>query len=125
MHFSSSVLPLTSIWKNNSYTMGHESESESRSVVSDSLRLHELYSPWNPPGQNTGMGSLSLLQAIFSTQGSNPGLSHCRQIFYQLSHQGRPTVGHSFMLNIENALIVFNIFFYLLKVHFGCIFCMQ
>ena len=125
MHFSSSVLPLTSIWKNNSYTMGHESESESRSVVSDSLRLHELYSPWNPPGQNTGEGSLSLLQGIFSTQGSNPGLSHCRQIFYQLSHQGRPTVGHSFMLNIENALIVFNIFFYLLKVHFGCIFCMQ
>ena len=81
--------------------------------------------PWNSPGQNTGVGSLFLLQGIFPTQGSNPGLSHCRQIFYQLSHQGRPTVGHSFMLNIENALIVFNIFFYLLKVHFGCIFCMQ
>ena len=74
MHFSSSVLPLTSIWKNNSYTMGHEGESESRSVVSDSLRLHELYSPWNPPGQNTGMGSLSLLYGIFLTQRSNPGI---------------------------------------------------
>ena len=45
-------------------------ESESRSVVSDSMRPHELYSPWNPPGQNTGVGSLSLLQWIFPTQRS-------------------------------------------------------
>ena len=59
---------------------------ESRSVVSDSLRPHELYSPWNFPGQNTGVGSYSLLQGIFPTQGSNPGLPHCRQILYQLSH---------------------------------------
>ena len=44
------------------------------------------YSPWDSPGQNTGMGSLSLLQGIFPTQGSNPGLPHCRQILYQLSH---------------------------------------
>ena len=36
--------------------------SESRSVVSSSLRPHGLYSPWNSPGQNTGVGSLSLLQ---------------------------------------------------------------
>ena len=36
-------------------------ESESQSVVFDSLQLHELYSPWNFPGQNTGVGSLSLL----------------------------------------------------------------
>ena len=64
------------------------SESESPSVVSDSLRAHGLYSPWNSPGQNTGVGSHSLLQGIFSTQGSNPGLPHCRQILYQLSHQG-------------------------------------
>ena len=46
------------------------------------------YSPWNSPGQNTGVGSLSLLQGIFLTQGSNPGLPHCRQILYQLSYQG-------------------------------------
>ena len=39
-----------------------------------------LYSPWNSPGQNTGVGSLSLLQGIFPTQGSNPGLPHCRWI---------------------------------------------
>ena len=46
------------------------------------------WSPWNSPGQNTGVSSLSLLQGIFSTQGSNPGLPHCRQILYQLSYQG-------------------------------------
>ena len=44
--------------------------------------------PWNSPGQNTGEGSLSLLQEIFPTQGSNPGLPHCGQILYQLSHNG-------------------------------------
>ena len=65
-----------------------ESESESLSVMSHSLRPHGLYSPWNSPGQNTGMGSLSLLQGIFLTQGSNPGLPHCRRSLYQLSHKG-------------------------------------
>ena len=49
---------------------------------------HGLYSPWNSPGKNTRVGSLSLLQGIFPTQWSNPGLPHCRQIFYQLSHKG-------------------------------------
>ena len=62
-------------------------ESESCSVVSDSLRPHGLYSPWNSPGQNTGVGNCPLLQGIFPTQGLNPGLLHCRWIFYQLSHQ--------------------------------------
>ena len=56
------------------------SESESPSVVSDSLRPHGLYSPWNSPGQNTGVGSRSLLQEIFPTQGSNPGLPQCGRI---------------------------------------------
>ena len=46
--------------------------------------------PWNSPGQNGGVGSLSLLQGIFPTQGSNPGLPHCRRILYQLSHKGSP-----------------------------------
>ena len=45
--------------------------------------------PQNSPGQNTGVGSLFLLQGIFPTQGSNPGLLHCRWILYQLSHKGR------------------------------------
>ena len=66
--------------------------SESRSVVSNSLRPHGLYSPWTSPGQNTGVGSLSLLQGIFPTQGSNPGLPPCRQSLYQLSHKGSPDV---------------------------------
>ena len=44
-------------------------------------------SAWNSPGQNIGVGNLSLLQGIFPTQGSNPSLPHCRQILYQLSHQ--------------------------------------
>ena len=65
-----------------------ESESESHLVVSGSLRPHGLYSPWNSPGQNTGMRSHFLLQEIFPTQGLSPGLLHCRQILYQLSHQG-------------------------------------
>ena len=56
------------------------SESESHSVVSDSLRPHGLYSAWNSPGQNTGVSSRSLLQEIFPTQGPNPGLPHCRWI---------------------------------------------
>ena len=64
----------------------------SRSVMSDSLRLHGLYSPWHSPGQNTGVGSLSLLQGIFPTQGLNPGLPHCRWILYQLSHKGSPRI---------------------------------
>ena len=49
-----------------------------------------LCSPWNSPGQNTGVGNLSLLQAILPTQGSNPGLLHCGRILYQLTHQGSP-----------------------------------
>ena len=66
-------------------------ESESLSVMSDSLRPHGL-SPWNSPGQNTGVGSLSLLQGVFLTQGLNPGLPHCRQILYSLSHKGSPRI---------------------------------
>ena len=67
-----------------------ESESESHSVVSDPLRPHGLYSPWNSPGQNAGLGSLSLLQAIFPTQGSNSGLPYYTLLLYQLSHKGSP-----------------------------------
>ena len=48
--------------------------------------------PWDSPRQNTGAGSLSFLQGIFPSQGLNPGLPHCRQILYQLSHQGSPRI---------------------------------
>ena len=66
--------------------------SESRSVMSNSLQPHRLYSPWDSPGQNTAVGSLFLLQGIFPTQGSNQGLLHCRRILYQLSHQRNPRI---------------------------------
>ena len=61
-----------------------------KSLSCDSLWPHGLSSPWNSPGQNTGVGSLSLLQGIFPTQGPNPGLPHCRWIPYQLSHKRNP-----------------------------------
>ena len=65
----------------------------SHSVVSSSLRPHGQYPtrlrhPWDFPGKNTGVGCRFLLQGIFPTQGSNPGLLHCRQMLYHLSHQG-------------------------------------
>ena len=69
-----------------------QSESESCSVVSDSLQPHGLYSPWNSPGQDTRLGSLSRLQGIFPTQGLNPGLPHCKWILYQLNHKGSPRI---------------------------------
>ena len=65
-------------------------ESESLSVVSDSLWSHGLYSLWNSPGQNTGVDSLSLLQGIFWTKELNGGLLCYRQILYQLSYQRSP-----------------------------------
>ena len=65
-------------------------ESEGRSVVSDSLQPRGLYGPWNSPGQNPGVGSLSLFQGIFPTQGSSLGLLHCRWILYQLGDKGSP-----------------------------------
>ena len=53
-----------------------QSESESASLMSDSLRAHGLYSPWNSPGQHTGVGSLFLLRRTFPTQGLNQ-VSEC------------------------------------------------
>ena len=46
-----------------------------------------LLHPWDFPGKNTGVGCHSLLQGIFPTQGSNPGLLHCRWLLYRVSHQ--------------------------------------
>ena len=53
---------------------------------------NSLDSPWNSPGQNTGVGTLFLLQGIFPNQRSNPGLPHCRWILYQLSHKESPRI---------------------------------
>ena len=74
--------------------------------MSNSLRPHGLYGPWNSPGQNTGVGSLSLLQGIFATQGSNTGLLHCRQILYQLSYQGSPRITKSPSLSRNYACLL-------------------
>ena len=70
-----------------------ESESVSRSVISDSLRPHglspaRLLHPWDFPSKNTGVGCHFLLQGIFPTQALNPCLLLCRQVLYNLSHQG-------------------------------------
>ena len=76
--------------------MGNSSTlSVSCLVVPDSLLHHglqptRLLCPWDFPGKDTGVGCHFLLQGIFPTQGSNPGLLHCRQILYQLSFKGSP-----------------------------------
>ena len=65
-----------------------------------------LYSPWNSPAKNTGVGNLSLLQGIFPTQGSNPNLLHCRRNLYQLSQKGCKTmkfiISHSIFTGKES-----------------------
>ena len=74
----------------------------SHSVVSDFVTPWtvpaRLLCPWNSPGKNTGVGSHSLLQGVFLTQGSNLGLLHCRQILYHLSHQGTPVYSYNAIL---------------------------
>ena len=65
---------------------------QSQSVVSDAVIPWPIHSLWNSLCKNTGVGSLSLLQGIFPTQGLNPGLLHCRRILYQLSHKGSPRI---------------------------------
>ena len=69
----------------------------SHSVVSDSVRPRglqpsRLLCPWDSPGKNTGVDCHAFLQGIFPTLGSNPGLLHCRQVLYHLSHQGSPRI---------------------------------
>ena len=87
----------------------HESEKWkwSGSVLSTSLWPHGLY-PWNSPGQNTGVGSLSLLQEIFPTQESNWGPLHCRQILYQLSYEGSPDYKWDMAKSEAQAFPLFN-----------------
>ena len=76
----------------NYHTVYLKLESESCSIMSNSLWPHGLYSPWNSPVQNTAAGSLSLLQGMLPTQGLNPGLPYCGQILHQLSHKGSPRI---------------------------------
>ena len=86
-------------WKPSGRPSGHHSLSNQSEVkvkvtqpcptLSDPM---DYTSPWNSPGQNTGVGSLSLLWGILPTQGLNPGLPHCGWILYQLSHKGSPRI---------------------------------
>ena len=78
--------------KSDAYIYIYDSDSKSWSVMSDCLWPHGPCSPWNSLGRNTGVGSLSFLQGIFPSQGSDPGLSYWRQILYQMSHKGSPCV---------------------------------
>ena len=64
--------------------------TEKVKIIQLCLTLATPQTVWNSPGKNTGVGSHFLLQGIFPTQGSNPGLLHCKQILYHLSHQGSP-----------------------------------
>ena len=62
-------------------------------------RVQLFVTPWNLPGQNTGVGSPFLRQGTFPTQGLNLDLPHCRWILYQLSHRGSPIILRSSIKN--------------------------
>ena len=72
------------------FHLGSESESECCSVVSNSLWPHGLYGPWNSPGQNAGVGSLSLFQGIFPTQGWKPRSPTLQGDSLPAEPQGKP-----------------------------------
>ena len=98
-------------WRVDSLALSHQGRTDifSRSTLIDmhmkvkvaQSRSHGLYISWNSLGQNTGVGSLSLLQGIFPTQGSNPGLPHCRQILYQLSQGGPKNIGEGSLFLLQ------------------------
>ena len=94
-----------STWKSKNMSL---KSSESHSVVSISLQPHGLYSPWKTPGQNPAVGSHSLFQGIFPTQGLKPGLPHCGQILKYLSHQGRWPHNYHLALHILLTLYILN-----------------
>ena len=95
-------------WKRRSKNVTH-SRCESCSVVSDSLQPHGLYSPWNPPGQNTGVACHFLLQKIYPTQGLNPRLLHCRWILYhcaiQEMQEGKSSSSNTFQVSVLPLLV--------------------
>ena len=66
------------------------SHSVPNSLWPHGLQPIRLLCPWDFPGKDTGVGCHFLLQGLFPTQGSNPGLLHCRQILYRLSYKGSP-----------------------------------
>ena len=84
------------------------------------LQPSSFLCPWNSLGKNTGVGSHSLLQGIFPTQESNPGLTHCRQILYCLSHQGSPSNVY-YICNKMEKTVLFKDLFYM--GHFYTFYC--
>ena len=97
-------------WQVGSLPLAPHDNNQFSSVtqLSDSLQPHglqptRLLCPWNSPGKNTGVGSHSLVQAIFLTQGWNLCLLHCRQFLYRLSHQGSPSMFNRSFLVLEKA----------------------
>ena len=95
IRFSEEIILLMHLNYSSAHYLPYNSWSVSHSIVSDPLLPHGLLParhlcPWNSPGKNTGVGSHSLLQGIFLTQGSNPCLLHCREILYHFSHQESP-----------------------------------
>ena len=87
VQFLESPTPSLKTMALSSYSLAYEIVLRACSIMSDSLQLHRLYSPWDSSGQKTGVGSLSLFQGIFPTQRSNPGLLHCRRILHEWSHK--------------------------------------
>ena len=87
--------------------------AQSRSVVSDSLRLMSGSSVrGDSPGKNTAVGCHALLQGIFPTQGMNPGLRHCRWILHCLSHQGSPNATELYFKVVNFMLCEFHLNFF-------------
>ena len=79
-------------WVAFPFSRGSSQPRNQTQVSSPMLQADSLPAEPQEKSKNTGVGSLSLLQGIFPTQSLNPGLPHCRQIFYQLSHKGSPRV---------------------------------
>ena len=95
MEHCSALKSHATTWKNLEEIMLSEICVLSHSAVSNSLWPQDCSLPGssvhgNSPGKNTGVGCHALLQGIFPTQGSNPGLPHCRWILYHLSYQESP-----------------------------------
>ena len=72
--------------------------SESRSLMSNSLQPHGLYSPWHSPGQNTGVGSLSLLQGDLPNPGVKPRSPALQVDSLPAEPQGKPKNTGSFTI---------------------------
>ena len=73
------------------------------------------------PGKNTGVSYHALLQGVFPTQGSNPGLPHCRWILYHLSHQGRPMHNRiQISPSTDDLLFIYSLTTYLLNDKYLC-----